>query len=144
MKLPPDSYEQMTWDNILVKGWFADAPMGNLMAMFWDQHPRTVDATQIRRFPVGRSSKITARRFVAAYIPALSNRLWDGATKGDVLFSLLSSTVDARRDAADKRAYDAEEAARKESLALDSTTHLQKYNQRVKRESYGRNNQWGS
>lgn len=80
-----DDILQLAWDSILIKGWSADSKMGSLMDMYVIDHP-SAELWLLRRFPRKWELTITARVFVARYIPKLSERLWD---KKEVLFWLM-------------------------------------------------------
>jgi hypothetical protein len=81
-----DEMEQLAWDSLLIKGWSAESRMGSLLDMYRTDYPN-VDLRKVRRFPCKWELTISARVFVARYIPKLSEKLWDNPK--DALFWLM-------------------------------------------------------
>jgi hypothetical protein len=109
MKYPSDDIRQMAWDSLLIKGWHNESRMGNLVDMYKiDGH--TVDFLSLRRFPHQWDLLSPTKVFVARYIPALSEKLWN--EDKDIMFWLMmrgdncnrqEHPSDAKAVAADRR-----------------------------------------
>ena len=141
-KYPPDSIEQMTWDNILIKGWFVDANFFNMVKMFETQCGAEKKHL-VRRMPIfNRHFASGCRRFVAAYLPELSTKLWDGMERKDILFYLLSSNMDILKRPIDERKNRRELSEIKKSENINEQV---KYGRKISRYFYAKNlrsNQW--
>lgn len=147
-KFDNNSKEQRTWDKILLAGWRHDTPCSNLQSMFlrdFDDQDRIL--AQLRRCPVSvyGENKMHARRFAAAYLPVLSEKLWNGESEGDIMFYLflhgskLDCTkyeVDARKARRDR--YEVAHAAGRFATVGKAGANWQEYY-----ESKLRSNQWG-
>jgi hypothetical protein len=92
----------MKWDNLLIKGWHRDAPMRNLVAMYLEREDPEFDQwDQIRRFPKAWEYPMTARVFVARYIPKLSARLFDNPKDATYWLMLHGDKVKRQSNPAD-------------------------------------------
>ena len=89
-----DDVRQLAWDSLLIKGWDKDSRMGSLMDMYVIDHPDE-ELWLLRRFPRKWELTLTARVFIARFIPKLSQKLWDNPK--DVLFWLMMNGDSVKR-----------------------------------------------
>jgi hypothetical protein len=140
-KYPSDSYEQMVWDSILVKGWKADANVGNMVQMFILTVGKEAEK-HVRRIPKYNAERYTTRRFVAAYLPKLNDFLWSEILVKDILFYLLSSEEDVLNKPVDTRKSNKEKKEIAESMNLLKSQRIQSRVLYDTFESRKRSNQW--
>ena len=83
-----DDWRQLAWDALLIKGWGKDVRMQSLVDMYKkDFTEQQSPFSELRRFPYMWDTSLSARVFVARYIPKLSAKLWDSPK--DVQFWLM-------------------------------------------------------
>lgn len=83
--------DQMTWDNILCNAWKRDMPMDLAVAHFVDRRGHAPEGRL--RLPLRKFNNGTARRFIAAHLPKLSEILWS-----DGVASALIHLIDSKED----------------------------------------------
>lgn len=118
MKVDNDSIQQRTWDKILLGGWRHDAPVSHLVGMYLQQLGEFQDGLlheKLRRFPHNWHYTGGTRRFVAALLPVLSEKLWNGKNDADIIFWLyvngekietLRHAIDKHKSSREKTAWD--------------------------------------
>lgn len=132
--------DQMTWDNILCNAWKRDMPMDLVFAHFVDRRGHAPEG--LLRLPLRDFNKVTARRFIAAHLPKLSEILWsDGVASA--LIHLIDSKEDTLAVACDahkakKDKYDRDATRRQVRRAVMKTTVFLDA-----KDAMNRSNQWG-
>ena len=89
-----DEVLQELWDRTLIQMWRAPfhSYMGKTMYIFVQDNNITYDKLNtLKRTPrYGKQFKTTVARYIAAYLPKLSDKLWDGKMSEDELVAWLS------------------------------------------------------
>ena len=78
---------QREWDKLLLEGWRNDVTMLHLRIMH-EMDFKEVIYARMRRYPLQNQNHLTARRFLAAHLTSISEKLWDGVSVPDILYLL--------------------------------------------------------
>jgi hypothetical protein len=140
-KLHSDDLLQMKWDSLLLKGWYNETRMGNLMDMYRADHPES-DLWLLRRFPRKWELNISARVFVARYIPKLSEKLWN--EDKDIQFWLMMHGDSCNRQAGPKDLWAMRVDEKERRQAQSNVKKSAKENDKVESlySSHRRSDQW--
>ncbi len=108
-----DDMLQEIWDRYLISLFksLSKISMGRSIAEFLDQEHITLDRFyELKRIPkYGYQHRCVATRFVAAYLPALNEKLWDTDWSVDqVIAWLAKSDINTTRQLSDARKYKSE------------------------------------
>ena len=99
---PSDDLRQMKWDSILIKGWGKDVQMRSLVTMYMkDFGEQQSPFSDLRRFPHMWDTTLSARVFVARYIPKLSAKLWDSPQDAQFWLMMHGDKVNRQNNPAD-------------------------------------------
>jgi hypothetical protein len=97
-----DDYRQLAWDALLIKGWGKDVRMQSLIDMYKkDFTEQQSSFSELRRFPYMWDLGLSARVFVARYIPKLSTKLWDSPQDAQYWLMMNGDKVNRQDNAAD-------------------------------------------
>ena len=129
-----DDMLQELWDRYLI-GLFkslSKISMGKSIAEFIDQENITLDRFyELKRIPkYGYQHRCVATRFVAAYLPALNEKLWDTDWSIDQMVGWLAkSNINTTRQLSDARKYKSEYSQRQtvNKLLARNTLEIQGY-----------------
>lgn len=97
-----DDWRQLAWDALLIKGWDKDVRMQSLIDMYaQDFTEQQSPFSQLRRFPYMWDTTLSARVFVARYIPKLSEKLWDSPKDAQFWLMMNGDKVNRQNNPAD-------------------------------------------
>jgi hypothetical protein len=97
-----DDWRQLAWDSLLIKGWGKDVRMQSLVDMYKkDFTEQQSPFSELRRFPYMWDLGLSARVFVARYIPNLSAKLWDSPQDAQFWLMMHGDKVNRQDNAAD-------------------------------------------